>query len=102
MICTLTARRLTPGSFDAFREQFVGANETFPAEVRERWKNVYVCQDVADPDVALTFGFFHGTLDDLRELQGRIPPPAAHEEAQALIADTLFDGSFEVTEELTS
>ena len=41
MICTLTARRLKPGSFDNFRTQFEKIGDTAPAEVLARWTNVY-------------------------------------------------------------
>jgi len=102
MICTLTARRLTPGSFAGFRAAFVSVNDEMPADARDRWKNVYICQDVADPDVALTFGFFHGTVEELRDMQSRFAPPAQHEEAASLIAETLFDGSFQVVDELSA
>jgi hypothetical protein len=64
MICTLTARRLKPGAFDAFREAFEKAGiEDVPEDIVKRWSRVYVCRDVTDENVALTFGFFEGTLE---------------------------------------
>lgn len=70
MICTLTARRLKPDAFDAFREAFEKAGiEDVPPEIVKRWSRVYVCRDVTDDNVALTFGFFEGTLEQLREIQ---------------------------------
>lgn len=99
MICTLTARRLKPGSFDAFRAQFDTIEAATPPEILRRWTNVYVTQDVTDPDVALTFGFFDGTLDELREIQGVDPgPPAA---VGDLVEEILLDGSYAVVAEMT-
>jgi hypothetical protein len=70
MICTLTARQLKPGAFDAFREAFEKAGiEDGPQEIVKRWSRVYVCRDVTDENVALKFGFFEGTLEELREIQ---------------------------------
>lgn len=55
MICTLTARRLKPGSFDAFRDAFEQAGaEDVPEEIVKRWSRAYVCRDVSDENIALT------------------------------------------------
>lgn len=101
MLCTLTARRLTPGAFEEFHSVFEKAGEATPSEVMKRWKKVYVCRDVADEDVVLTFGLFDGTLEELREIQATAPPPASSEAATKLIADVLLDGSYEVLQEIT-
>ena len=69
MICTLTARRLNPGQAADFKVAFERAGEVAPEEVMKRWKKVYVCRDVTDPDVVLTFGLFDGTVDELRAIQ---------------------------------
>ena len=103
MICTLTARRLKPGGFDAFRAAFEKAGvEDVPEEIIKRWSRVYVCRDVTDEDVALTFGFFDGTLDELREIQqaGSERGPQSSEVASH-VEEILLDGSYEVREELT-
>jgi len=104
MICTLTARRLNPGAYDAFRAAFerIGVEEV-PDEIAKRWNRVYVCRDVTDEDVALTFGFFDGTLEELREIQGgstegRGPQGGALDEH---VQDVLLDGSYEVLQEIT-
>ena len=67
MICTLTAGRLKPGAYDAFREAWDPGDA--PAEVIGRWKQVYHARDVTDPDVVISFGMFDGSLDELREIQ---------------------------------
>jgi hypothetical protein len=104
MICTLTARRLKPGTFEPFREAFEKAGvEDVPQEIVKRWSGVYVCRDVSDENVALTFGFFEGTLEELREIQRQAKggprsetgPMAPH------IEEVLLDGSYEVLDEIT-
>jgi hypothetical protein len=44
-------------------------NKSTPEDVLERWSQVYVCRDVSDGNVILSFGLFDGTLDELREIQ---------------------------------
>lgn len=100
MICTLTARRLKPGAGD----EFVAAFEASASEVDERWTRVYACRDVADENVILTFGFFDGTLDELRQIQARYREEASAAGAfqtSPLIDSVLLDGSFEVLKEIT-
>ena len=58
MICTLTARRLTPDSCDAFRSAWD------PGEAPTGWRRIYHCRDVSDPDVVISFGLFDGTLEN--------------------------------------
>ena len=55
MICTLTARRLKPGSYEQFRSAWD------PGSVPVGWTRVYHCRDVSDPDVVISFGLFDGT-----------------------------------------
>jgi len=100
MICTLTARRIKPGQVDDFKAAFEGLTEETPEEVMKRWPNVYVCRDVTDENVVLSFGFFDGTLDELREIQseGGGPPEAVAQ----FVDEVLLDGSYEVVEEITN
>lgn len=103
MICTLTARRLKPGGYDGFREAFEMAGlENVPEEILKRWSRVYVCRDVTDEDVALTFGLFEGTLEELREIQGSTEGRGPQsDELAAQVEEVLLDGSYEVLDEIT-
>jgi hypothetical protein len=102
MICTLTARRLKPGEFDAFRAAFEKAGvEDVPDEIVKRWSRVYVCRDVTDEDVALTFGFFEGTLEELRRIQEGFEGGPQSGQLSPYIEAVLLDGSYEVLEEIT-
>jgi hypothetical protein len=98
MICTLTARRLKPGAYEAFRAAW-DPGDAAP-EVIERWRPIYHVRDVSDPDVVISFGFFKGSLEELGAQQAE----AGRQEQVARIADTvdevLLDGAYEVVEQL--
>jgi hypothetical protein len=70
-------------------------------EVNKRWRRVYVCRDVTDENVLLTFGFFDGRLDELREIQGRTNREAFVERLAPHVDNVLLDGSYEVINEIT-
>jgi|SRR5579871_2903296 len=99
MICTLTARRLTPGAYDAFREAW-DVSYMNEAAIR-RWKRIYHVRDVTDPDIIISFGLFDGTLNELREAQTAIGRSQQVDRIAPHVADVLLDGSYEVIEELT-
>lgn len=98
MICTLTARRLAPGAFEQFRDAW-GPRDR-PPEGAERWNPVYVCRDVDDENVVLTFGMFQGSLDELRAAQRDFDYDAQVQRVGQYVEDVLFDGAFEVVEEI--
>ncbi|HSO99571.1 MAG TPA: hypothetical protein VLP43_11510 [Solirubrobacteraceae bacterium] len=95
MICTLTARRLNPGAYDAFRSAWN------PGDTPTGWKHIYHARDVQDPDVVISFGLFDGNLDELREAQARLGRQSQVDRIEPHVNDVLLDGSFEVVEELT-
>ncbi len=98
MICTLTARRLKPGSYERFRQAWdpSGANH----DALRQWVRVYHCRDVADPDVVISFGLFDGSLEALREAQARLGRASQVDRVDPEVLDVLLDGSYEVVEEL--
>ena len=96
MICTLTARRLQPGAYDAFRSAWD------PGGVPEGWKRIYHVRDVQDRDVVISFGLFDGTLEQLREAQARLGRQAQVDRIGPHVGQVLLDGSYEVVEELGS
>jgi len=102
MICTLTARRLKPGSYDDFRSAWGGGTtEGERPEGTERWRRVYHCRDVEDENVVISFGLFDGTLDELREAQSGMGRQEQVSGITPYVEETLLDGSYEVVEELT-
>jgi hypothetical protein len=64
MICALTARKLKPGTFEDFRTAFMG--EDMEANLPEGWVRFNMIRGVEDPDEVVCFGFFDGTLEQLR------------------------------------
>jgi hypothetical protein len=99
MICTLTARRLKPGSYEQFRAAWDPTRAE--PEALERWTHVYHCRDVTDPDVVISFGLFDGTTDELREAQARLSRDSQVDRVSPHVQQVLLDGSYEVIEELT-
>jgi hypothetical protein len=100
VICTLTARRLKPGTYEQFREAWMPRDA--PPAGLERWNPVYVCRDVSDENVVLTFGMFQGTQDELRVAQRELDYDAQVQSIAPSVEEVLFDGAFEVVEELRS
>lgn len=100
MICTLTARKLKPGQADEFARTFDSSTAEISEELRDRWNHVYICRDVNDYDTLLSFGFFDGTLDELRAAQEESGRNHTVESAGDLVESILLDGSFEVIAEI--
>src|SRR5271167_577977 len=98
MICTLTARRLTSGTYDAFRADW-DPGSTDPETLRQ-WTRIYHARDLNDPDVVLSFGFFDGPLEELREAQARLGRSSQVDRIEPYVQEVLLDGAFEVVEEL--
>ncbi len=95
MICTLTARRLKAGSYDAFRSAWE------PREVPGGWTRIYHCRDVSEPDIVISFGLFDGTLEELREAQQRLRRGEQVDRISPHVDEVLLDGAYEVIEDLT-
>lgn len=64
MICALTVRKLKPGTFEEFREAFMGeeSNEGMPPG-----SQFFMVRNNSDPDEVISFGLFDGTVEELRE-----------------------------------
>ena len=71
-----------------------------PEEVIKRWSRVFVCRDVRDPSVLLTFGLFDGTIEELRELQARSDREEQLDAIAPAVEEVLLDGSYEVLREI--
>ncbi len=98
MICTLTARRLRPGAYDAFRAAWDPSRAG--AEALRGWTRIYHVRDVADPDVVISFGLFDGSLEQLREAQARLGRASQVDRIEPYVQEVLLDGSYEVVEDL--
>lgn len=100
MICMLTARRLKPGAYDAFRAAW-DPGDDIPADVAGRFKGIYHVRDVTDPDVVISFGLFDGTLDEVRGLQAEGGRDDQLDRVAQHVDEVLLDGAYEVVEQLT-
>jgi len=96
MLVALTVRKLKPGTLEDFRGAF-GPPEA--AEAPPGWKRFYAIRNVADENEVITFGFFDGTLEELR---GGQRDSGYEERVQAVdefIESVGADGIYEVIEE---
>jgi heme-degrading monooxygenase HmoA len=101
MICALTVRTLKPGTFDDFRQAFMTAID--PDNPPEGWVRFNMVRNVDNPDEVTTFGFFDGTVDELRAQGPQDEERAAQLEAIApFVAGTGADGLYEIVEEFVA
>jgi hypothetical protein len=64
MLCALTVRQLKPGTFEDFRSAFMRyAN---PGSAPDGWVRFSMIRGVENRDEVVCFGFFDGTLEELR------------------------------------
>jgi len=63
MLCALTVRTLKPGTFDQFHEAFMQGFEDAPPE---GWVRFNMIRGTTNADEVVCFGFFNGTVDQLR------------------------------------
>jgi hypothetical protein len=100
MLCALTVRNLKPGTMEQFKQAFIPDDMS---EVPAGWKRFYALQNVSDENQVVTFGFFDGTLEELRASQQE---GGGNYEARRAAADEFVegvgaDGVFEVVEDRT-
>ncbi len=96
MLCALTVRKLNPGSFDDFRRTFAPPDE---AEAPPGWKRFYALRNVDDENEVVTFGFFDGTLDELRGSQDSSGYEERRQAVDELVESVGADGVYEIVEE---
>src|SRR5215208_3570575 len=98
MLCALTVRTLKPGTFEVFRDAFMGAvdaDDPPPGMVRfDMVRNVHV------PDEVICFGMFDGTVEELRALN-QDDREAQLAAIAPYVESTGADGIYEVVEELS-
>jgi heme-degrading monooxygenase HmoA len=97
MLCALTVRKLKPGSMEDFKRTFIPDDDM---EAPAGWKRFYAVRNVDDENEVITFGFFDGTLEELRAGQqdnGEYERRRA--EADQFVESVGADGVFEVVEE---
>src|SRR5271166_2161725 len=97
MICALTVRTLRPGTFEQFKEAFLADEALPPGFVRFN-----MVRGTSNPDEVICFGFFDGSVDELR----RAAAEYGYERQQARVAPFVArvgtDGLFEIVEDWTA
>jgi hypothetical protein len=103
MLVALTARKLKPGALEEFlrvwgdEEPLARAIAELPADApARRWQKAYTVRNVEDGDEVVSFGFFDGTLDELRASQRELGYAEERGKTDALVAEVTVDGLFEV------
>jgi heme-degrading monooxygenase HmoA len=96
MLCALTVRKLKPGSVEEFKQAFIPSDDT---NVPPGWKRFYAIRNVADENEVITFGFFDGTLEELRQGQQGSDYDDRRQAADEFVESVGTDGIFEVVEE---
>jgi hypothetical protein len=98
MYCALTVRKLKPGTMEQFKQAFMPDDDT---DVPAGWKRFYAIRNVTDENEIVTFGFFDGTLEELRASQqdGNTEYERRRAEVDELVESVGADGVFEVVEE---
>jgi hypothetical protein len=98
MICALTVRTLKPGAFQQFHDEFVGNMEDAPPEGFVRFD---MLRNAENPDEVITFGFFDGTPERLREVAAAEGFPEQLERIAPFVESVGADGLYEIVEERT-
>jgi heme-degrading monooxygenase HmoA len=96
MICALTVRKLKPGTFEQFRDEFMaGMGETPP----EGFGRFAMVRNAENPDEVITFGFFDGSAEQLREVAAAEGYAEQLERIAPFVESVGADGLYEVVEE---
>jgi hypothetical protein len=98
MLCALTVRTLKSGAEEDFRQAFGPGEDMEPPP---GWKRFVALRNVTDENEIITFGYFDGTLEELRENQERNDYDERRAEAEQFVDSVGTDGIFEVVEERT-
>jgi hypothetical protein len=100
MLSALTVRKLKPGTFEDFRVAFTSFDDA--DNPPPGWVRFNMLRNAEDPDEVICFGFFAGTVDELRA------NAAENYYAEQLAAVALYvesvgtDGLYEIVEEYTA
>jgi heme-degrading monooxygenase HmoA len=98
MLCALTVRKLKPGTMEDFKAAFMPAGDM---EAPPGWKRFYALRNTADENELITFGFFDGTLEELRA--GQQSGEGKYEERRAatdqFVESVGADGIYEIVDE---
>jgi heme-degrading monooxygenase HmoA len=98
MICALTVRKLKPGTFDQFHEAFMSDMEEDPPPGFVRFN---MLRNAEDPDEVISFGFFDGSPEQLREVAAKEGYAEQVERIAPFVESVGADGLYEIVEDRT-
>ena len=98
MICALTVRKLKPGTYEQFHEAFMaGMGETPP----EGFVRFNMLRNAENPDEVISFGFFDGSVEQLREIASKEGYEEQLEGIAPFVESVGADGLYEIVEDRT-
>ncbi len=95
MICALTVRKLKPGTFEQFRDAFMSNADEMP----EGFVRFNMLRNAENPDEVISFGFFEGSVEQLREVAANEGYEEQLEKIAPFVDSVGADGLYEVVEE---
>ena len=100
MLCALTVRTLKSGTFEQFREAFMRYEdaENPPAGI----VRFNMIRSTENPDEVVCFGYFDGTVDELRRVAGEQDYAGQLEAIRPFVESVGADGLYEFVEEYTA
>jgi heme-degrading monooxygenase HmoA len=96
MICALTVRTLKSGSFEEFREAFMRHED--PENAPAGFSGFHMIRNVENPDEVICFGFFDGTVDELRSAAAEQNYEQQTKDVAPFVESVGADGLYEVVE----
>jgi len=100
MLCALTVRTLRPGTFEEFREAFMRHEDLESAPAG--YVRFNMIQGVESPDEVICFGFFDGTIDELRRIVAERGYPEQLEAIAPFVETVGADGLYEIVEDFAN
>jgi hypothetical protein len=100
MVCALTVRTLQPGTFEAFREAFT--RDFDPDNPPAGWVRFTMLRNAEHPDEVVCFGFFDGTVEELRSTAAEQGYAEQQSAIAPYVASVGTDGLFEVVDDYVS
>jgi Antibiotic biosynthesis monooxygenase len=99
MLCALTVRTLKPGAFEQFRDEFM---RNFPDSPPEGFTRFDMLRNAENPDEVISFGFFDGSVEQLREASAKEGYQEQLERIAPFVESVGADGLYEIVEERTA
>jgi hypothetical protein len=93
MLYAMTVRRLKPGTYEDYLD-------AWKLDVPAGWTRIFTVRSVEDENEIVSFGFFDGSMEDLRRSQEQFGYAAQRARVEELVEVTRTDGIFEVTVEM--